>query len=761
MHGLSGATFVVALLFGVAANGGEAKDPLPAEVYARAEALLGPNLESKVLNGFVVPTWIGKTDRFWYRREIAGGHEYVLVDAATGRKRVVPESEVVPAPEPQPAAGLLPSPDGKQSLRVRDGNLHLVDATGAERALTTDGSPNAGYGIYPDNRADFVPRQRSGDPQPPVDTQWSPDGRTVLVPFIDQSKVPTYPFLESAPLDGSFRPIAYPVRIPLVGEHPATFEWRLIDFASGQQRRIELPYEKLLVIQQDMIAVRDSWWTKNSRHLYLAAHGDNMESAFLFEVDVATGASRTVVDDRVLPRTDLNSTSYNPINVRVVRDGRELIWFSQRDGWGHLYRYDIASGRLLNRITSGDWLVRDIIEVDEKRGVLYFTASGREPGNPYYRGIYRVKFDGSDLRLLSPEPADHPLAPNKRFVLSLEGVTPFKPVSPSGKYIAYTYSRVDQPPRFVVRRVADASLVAEIERADVTGLMAAGWRAPEEFTVKADDGKTDLWGVIYRPSDFDPQKRYPVIDAQYASPLTAVAPRNFFQAWRGRQPIAPSSYAELGFVVVSVDSRGTTYRSKDFLHHNYGRLNVNGLDDHVHVIRELVKTRPYMDVDRVGIVGHSYGGYSALRALLEFPDFFKVGISSAPMATGHGMYNDYHWNAFQGRPKYSDGSEWRPGPKEVPSNWTVLDATSQASRLKGKLLLQLGELDENAPAGQILQFASALIRENKDFEFMYLPSRDHQFLGESYVMRRDWDFMVRNLMGREPPAGYQIKVNRR
>jgi dipeptidyl-peptidase-4 len=217
----------------------------------------------------------------------------------------------------------------------------------------------------------------------------------------------------------------------------------------------------------------------------------------------------------------------------------------------------------------------------------------------------------------------------------------------------------------------------------------------------------------------------------------------------------------LGFIVISVDARGTTYRSAAFSQARYGELNLIGLDDHIAAITALARTRPYLDTNRVGIVGHSYGGFAALRGMLEFPDFYKVGISSAAMVDTQGMYADYHWSAFQGSPRYSDGTQWRPRPAEVPANWTRLNAASLAGNLRGKLLIQMGALDENVPPGQVLQFVDALTKANKDFEFLYLPARDHQFIGDAYVMRRDWDFMVRNLLGREPPAGYRISMDHR
>ncbi|MBL8269272.1 S9 family peptidase [Steroidobacter sp.] len=741
---------------------------MDAAVYARAEALLGPNLEPKVRNVFVVPHWLGSSDEFWYERQLKSGSEMVVVDAATGRTRAPSATELdtikqVKADQAPSDSNILLASSGDRGVFVQEGNLWVTaKSTGAPRALTTDGSANAGYGIWPDAwSANYVHRERSGKDPQPVGAEWAPDSRTVLVPYIDQRHVAAYPFLESVPVDGSFRPKVHPVRIALVGEKPATFEWRLIDTDTGKLRRVDLPYDKLLELQQDMTAFRDVWWSKDSKRLYLVAHGSNMESASLFEIEVATGASRTVIQESVPPRTDLNSTSYNPVNVRVVRDGREAIWFSQRDGWGHLYRYDVATGKQLNRITTGKWLVRDIIDIDEQRGVIFFTASGKEGGNPYYRYLYRANFDGSNLKLLTPEKADHLLAPNRRFVLSLDGITAHPAVSPSGKYVVYNFSRVDEPTRLAIRRVSDAGLVAEVEQADATELYAAGWRPPEEFVVKAADGVTDLWGTLYKPSDFDPKRKYPIIDAQYASPLIAVVPRHFYGAYRGRQPIAPSSYAELGFIVVSVDARGTTFRSKAFTQATYGKLNRIGLEDHIAAIKALAAERPYLDADRVGIVGHSYGGFAALRAMLEFPEFFKVGISSAAMVDTQGMYADYHWSAFQGPPVYSDGSGRRPTPTEIAGNWQSLNASSMVNKLQGKLLLQLGELDENVPPAQILSFVSSLIAANKDFEMLYLPDRNHSFIGEGYVMRRNWDFMVRNLLHREPPREYDIKVDRR
>jgi dipeptidyl aminopeptidase/acylaminoacyl peptidase len=786
-----------------------------AEVYARAAALMGPNLIKHVFNYFVVPHWIGATDQFWYRDDFEGGHQFLVVDARTGRKQPAFDHEAVAvavgtltgkpaaardlpfseftfsehkdaidfkvadalyscqlqpvhcdrrAPE-APADGILVSPNGRYGVETRsDNNLWLHDLkSGRTRALTSSGAPDYGWGFYPDDRADYVPRLYSGKPQLPANTQWAPDSRLVLVPLIDQRQVESYPFVESKRKDAAFRPRVHQIRIPLVGEHPPTFVWYLIDVETGEPRRIQLPYDKLILIQQDFIAVRDLFWSKDSRRLYMVAHGDNLQSGYLFEVDTGTGKVRTIIEESGSPRMEFNSTTYNAVNVRVIRDGKEAIWWSQRDGWGHLYRYDATTGKLLNRITSGKWLVREIISVDERRGRIFFTAGGSRRGNPYYRHLYRVNLDGSELKLLTPEDADHLLLPDdKGWVLQNDGIVLYPPLSPSRDYVAYNYSRVDLPTHFAIRRVSDGGLVAEVTQADAAGLRLSGWRAPEEFKVLAPDGKSELWGTIYKPSDFDLQKVYPVIDSQYASPLWAIVPRNFYQAFRGQQPLAPSSYAELGFIVVTVDARGTTYRSKEFSQYGFGQLNLIGLGDHVHAIKELARTRPWMDLERVGIIGHSYGGYTVVRAMLEFPEFFKVGISSAGPADMEAMYNDYHWTAYHGKPRYENGTEWMGSDKtEVPGNWKNVAASLQADRLKGKLLIQFGELDENVPPGSVFRFIDALIAANKDFDMLYLPGRNHQFIGEGYVVRRDWDYMVRHLAGKEPPPDFELQINGR
>jgi dipeptidyl aminopeptidase/acylaminoacyl peptidase len=295
-----------------------------------------------------------------------------------------------------------------------------------------------------------------------------------------------------------------------------------------------------------------------------------------------------------------------------------------------------------------------------------------------------------------------------------------------------------------------------VENADVSDLYEAGWRNPEEFVVKAEDGKTDLFGLMYKPRNFDPNKKYPVIDSQYASPLCAVVPRNFTQSLMGVPAmVRPACLTELGFLCVVIDARGTTYRSKEFLHHSYGKLHTMMLNDHIAAIKQLAERYSFMDIDCVGIHGGSFGGWTAFRAMLEFPDFFKVGVSGAGPGSMQNMYLDYHWTAFHGRPKYSDGTELRPNPTEVPENYVNADGRQQVENLKGKLLIMLGEIDENVLPGSTLQLVDALIKADKDFDMLYVPNRPHNFRS-AHTIRRIWDYFVRHIHGIEPPK-YNIK----
>jgi len=546
-----------------AAGDGSDKVAITANHYALAEKWFKPNISKLVKNLTVKPHWIGDSDQFWYQRQTATGFEFTVVDAADGTKMPafdhggialaleksglegikanklpfaqfefgadrstitfeVEETEyscTIPAATCSGAAvapihaGTLVSPDKTKGLLTRGGNLYLVNLdSNGETALTSDGEEHFGYGLYYGNwKASYIPRKRNGGDAnyPPMEAKWADNSRHVLVTRLDERHVAPYPLLETAPNDGSFRPKVHLPRIPLTGEPPAKVDWLVIDTQTGSKVRLNLPYQKLFQVHQDMLAIRKHWWSEDYSRLYVLAWGRLIHSAHFYEVDVKTGNAREVIAESMSPRMDTNSTSYSPPNVFSINNHQQVIWFSQRDGWGHLYRYDMTSGKLINQVTRGNWLVRDVIKIDETRQRIFFTAGNMQGGNPYFRYLYRVNFDGSDLTLLTPEVADHMLESPNNDVLSLSGNTGTQPLSPSGNFVAYDYSTAEQPTKSAIRRVNTGELVAIFEESDPKALFATGWRPPEPFVVKAKDGKTDLYGVLYKPHKLEKKQALP------------------------------------------------------------------------------------------------------------------------------------------------------------------------------------------------------------------------------------------------------------
>ncbi len=764
--------------------------------YAREAGQSPPTPSSMMVkNAFVRPAWIGDSDSFWYRRDTETGYDYRIIDAATGLARpafnhaallaaLVRLGSKVKADDleldklrfsddgrsisfeiagkafdcriAQPrcarqdilSPGVAVAPDGKQGIFIRNDNVWVRDlASGRERQLTTDGEPDNGYGIYPDGwKADFIPRTKAGVPLSPWLVQWSPDSSRILVPHLDQRHVETYPFVDYGPNE-SFRPKVHDIRLPLVGEKPADVTWYVVDVAAGTSVRIDFPYEKMLPLQQDMVALRRATWSTDSKRIFSVVFGEDLKAGYLFEADARSGAVRTMVEESREPHANLNSTSYNPPNVQVANGGADVVWYSERDGWGHLYLYDGLTGALKRQLTQGDWLVRDIIKVDDARGIVYFTGSGREAGDPYYRYLYKVNFDGTGLALLTPETLDHLLTGEENDVISLDGVAGYQVVSPSGQYFVYNASALDKVPEASIRRTADGALVSTFQKADASKLFATGYQPPVPMRLRAAAGTEPIYAALYKPASLDPQKRYPIVDAQYNSPLTAVVPHNFMTALGIPWPIQPSALVQHGFAAAVIDARGTTYRSRAFSEGMFGKLDTMNLEDHVTAIKQMAATYSWLDTDRVAISGASYGGWSAIRGMLTQPDFFKAGLAVVPPATFHGMYADYHWSAFQGAPTYKAGSATRTSALEIPDNWKALDSDSQIDRLKGKLLMIVGALDENAPVGSAVRFYEKAAVAGKDVSLIYMPTATHQTTMTAYSKRKAMEFLQDGLGG--------------
>jgi dipeptidyl aminopeptidase/acylaminoacyl peptidase len=386
--------------------------------------------------------------------------------------------------------------------------------------------------------------------------------------------------------------------------------------------------------------------------------------------------------------------------------------------------YDGATGKLKSPITSGSWNVLQVLRVDEKERTLWFVGAGKEPGDPYFRHFYRVRFDGSGLKLLSPEDADHDIS-----------------LSPSGRFFVDNYSRPDVAPVSLLRDAEGKDLMT-LEKTDISRLVATGWKPPMPITVKARDGKTDLYGLLYRPTGFDSTRKYPIVNHIYPGPQTGSVAGRSFSAARGDA----QALAELGFIVVEIDAMGTPMRSKSFHAAFFGNLGDNGLPDQVTGMKQLGERYSWIDLDRAGIYGHSGGGFAAADAMFRYPEFFKVGISEAGNHDNR-LYED-DW-----------GEKWQGLLVKNPDGTTSYDNQAnqiQAKNLKGKLLLAHGTMDTNVPPLNTDVVVDALIKANKDFDLLLLPNRNHGFGSEPYMIRRRWDYFVKNLMGAEPPVEYQM-----
>lgn len=769
-----------------------------ADVYRAAEALLDSTLAPLVLNADVHPHWFGEHD-FWYRRQRPDGCEYVLVIEGTPRaafdhvaiaaaasdvigKPLDPWALVVETIDPDggvilnlngrrwrlidgadaedlgeveaPRPDILVSPDARFGLLARADDLYLrILATGEEQRLTNDGEPYFSWGKFPDAGLLAIVQQRNGLQFPPFGWMWSPDGAFLVGGRLDEREVEPYPFLESVPQDGGLRPKTYMVRQPLTGEPNAIFSACAIEVKTGRRIPVDLPAE----VTAEMSSFETVAWSPDSRRLFFAVALKDAREARLLDVDVTTGAVRTLICEKIDGFINMGSELYAKPNIRILDKGQAAIWYSQRTGFGHLYRYDLATGECTHALTAGDWAVRDILKVDEVAGRIFFTAAGREGGNPYLRRVYRVNLDGADLTLLTPEEADHSLngAPTALIQLLLGVPVPPPMLSPDSNLLVDTYSTVSMPGRSVLRSTVDGSIVAPLETADASALFATGWSPPEPFVAKAADGITDLYGVIHRPQR-TPKARAPVIEAIYGGPQLAVTPHNFAAARRSLAGYGRAAFAALGFAVVVVDGRGTPLRSKSFHDAGYLAFADTCVDDHAAVLRQLCEKDATLDAGRIGIYGHSFGGYTAARAILRYPDIYKVAVSMAGVHNLHAIYRGMA--AITDAPDYGGGLTEKRDHRAVPENFRVLDNCLLAAQLRGKLMLVYGDMDENVFPALTLQFCDALNRANRSYDLLYLPNRAHAFVSEPYVVRRLWDYFVEHLMKCEPPANYAIGV---
>jgi dipeptidyl-peptidase 4 len=690
--------------------------------YQAAERLLPHRWKDLVSPGRVRPNWISGTDRFWYQTRTPTAKEYVVVDLVVGRRELVSEPGQAPealsaamtnAGEPSPDSfGESISPDGRWSVSARDNNLVVRDLrTGAEHQLTDDGVAGYAYGTHPDVGTFRFTLERLGARIPPA-VAWSPDSRRLVTHRTDQRGLPFMHYVRSTPPDGG-RPRLYSERYAMVGESAeATAELFVIDVESGERTTPAVP--PVIVSFRSPVTQKLVWWAQDGRHVYFISGDRGDRTVRLYGFDPGTGDTELLVQESSSVHVETSPLMNQPPNVHVLKTG-ETIWWSERTGWGHLYLYT-ADGAVFP-LTSGEWLVRDLVAVDEQARAVVFAAAGREPGlDPYARQLYRVGLDGEPVERLTDDALDHDAIG-----------------SPGGKFIVDVSSWVDEPDASRVL-TSSGQVVIELEQADATQLYAAGWEPPERFTVKAADGVTDVYGLLYKPQGFDPDRRYPVLDDIYPGPQVNAAAIRFLGGGTAKHA---ASMSALGFAVAVIDGRGTPLRGKAFQDYCRGPNDSAYLEDHVAAIRQLAGTRPWLDLDRVGIYGHSGGGRASTAAMLRHPDFFKVAVATA------GNHDDqmYHpgWGekyiGMIGEADYLDHSNM-----------------THADRLSGKLLLMHGELDNNVHPYMTLRLADALMAANKDFDLLLIPSADHTaHEHQAYWLRRRWDYFVRHLQGQQPP----------
>lgn len=727
--------------------------------YERAQHFLPGNLRHLYFAADVTPHWIEKTDRFWYRRIGPNDIEYVLVNAGQNTARLAFDNTKLAAalsratkrefksteltldhldlsPDgktihfqidntewtcdtanyecKQAAAtpeGLheVKSPNGLFAAFVKDHNLFLRDvSTGESMQLTTDGIEACDYATPLPSLRQMI---QHGVPLPFQREAifWSPDSSKLVTYRIDSRNAGRFTSLQFVPPD-QLRPKAYTYVYPLPGEVLPKAEPIIFDVQSGKRIDVKTP-----PIEIQFQGGPGFDWFPDSKAFHYEYEARGMKAIELRTVDAETGEQKVVLREASDKYVDPGETFF-----AFDEATKEVIWTSERDGCNHLYLAN-NSGQLQNQITRGDWVVRRIEHVDDKNRRVYFLASGREKNeDPYQTHLYSIGFDGSDLKPLSPENANHSVS-----------------VSPDGNFFVDSFSRPDLPGESLLRHTKDGSEVRVLEKANATELLKTGWKFPQAFVGKAGDGTTDLYGLIWRPSNFDERKKYPLIEQVYTGPQGFFVPKTFAAALRSSE----QSMAELGFIVVMVDGRGTAGRSRAF--HLFSYRNLGGVfGDHVGIIKQMAAHYPYMDVTRVGIYGTSAGGYGSAHAMLMFPDFYKVCVS---ISGDHDARLDKAWwnELYQGYPLEQDYVE--------QSNVTL------AGRLKGHLLLEHGDVDDNVHPVETMRFVDALIKANKNFDMLLVPNMYHGEGGNLYLYLRRWDYFVQYLLGMTPPANFQIR----
>ncbi|UKT63878.1 S9 family peptidase [Pedobacter mucosus] len=679
--------------------------------YERAESFLSYGTGKYIDHGAVQPNWID-ANTFWYSTKAGAGEQTYLVDAVKKTKTLTTEYKSAGGGAQnfrRGGRGEVISPDGKKSVLIKDYNLFVKDiASGKLTQLTTDGIKDYGYAT------DNAGWKHSGG----AIVRWSPDSKKVAT-FQQDQRNSSDMYLVSTNVGA---PKLEAWKYPLPGDKAiATIRRVVIDVENPKVVSLNIPADPHRGTLSDDISSSGTfddidWKADGTEVAFVSTSRDHKNEKFRI-ANALTGEVREVFEETV--KTQFES-GQGTINWRYLPASKEIIWYSERDNWGHLYLYNSLTGKVKNQITKGDFVITRLIKVDEKTRTLYFIANGREKGNPYFGHFYKIGFDGKNLVSLTPEDGNH--------IVSL---------SPSENYFIDSYSKPDVPPVTLMRSL-DGKLIVNLEKTDVSRLIATGWKAPTPVTVKAHDGTTDIYGLIFTPTKMDASKKYPVIDYIYPGPQGGSVGSWAFSASRGDN----QALAELGFIVVVIEGTSNPDRSKSFHDMSYGNMAENTLPDQITAIKQLALKYP-IDTNKVGIWGHSGGGFATATAMFKYPDFFKVGISES------GNHDNRNYE--------DDWGERYNGLVEN-SNYEAQANQNYAKNLKGKLMLVHGLMDDNVPPSNTLLVVEALEKANKSFDLVLFPNSAHGYgLYSPYMMRRRWDYFVKNLLGLEPPKDYLMK----
>ena len=692
-----------------------------AEDYEQATKFLRFNTNDLVYRANVRPDWL-EDGRFWYRINTSEGMQYVLVDPASGQKKTASSlAELLPKKEekkttPEVSRNEILSPDAKKVVYIKDWNLWLRNLeTGEEKQLTKDGIENFGYAT--DNTG-----WRKSD-RPIV--LWSPDSKKLATYRQDQRHISDMYLVETKVGAPNLQKWKYPLP-----EDEEVIRIHRVIVEVDEPKVIELqtgPNARRGTLCDDIScsgAFDDNYWNEDATKLAFVSTSRDHKEAKLQIADAATGEVKEIFTETVETQYESGQGS---INWKYLPKSNEIIWYSERDNWGHLYLYNLNTGKLKQQITKGDFVVTQLLHVDEKNRVLYFEANGKEAGrDPYFSHLYRVDFSGKNLKLLTPENANH----NIYF-------------SPDHEYFVDSYSTPTTPPVAVLRN-KKGKKIAILEESDISRLKEINWKAPEPVTVKSADGQWDLYGLMFTPTHLDKNKKYPVVNYVYPGPQGgSVGSRNFSAARSDHQALA-----ELGFVVILIDGSCNPGRSKAFHDACYGDISGNTLEDQKAGIRQLAEKHPYIDAENVGIWGHSGGGFAAAAAMFRHPEFYSVGIAESGNHDNRNYEDDWGERYIGLMTKGPEGKD----------NYDAQANQNYAENLQGKLLLAHGGLDDNVPPYNTYLVVDALIDANKDFDLIIFPNARHGFGEDSYyMMRRRWDYFVEHLLGATPPENFEIE----